>query len=42
MQLSQKTDNKTVATALHEEEIMAKPESSAVAVDHIWYDSLGD
>jgi hypothetical protein len=42
MQLSQETDNEKVATAVLEEEIVAKPECSAVAVDHIWYDSLGD
>jgi len=25
-----------------EEEVMTTPECSAVAMDHIWYDSLGD
>jgi len=42
MQITSEPEITIVEIAKPEEEIVVKPESSAVAVDHIWYDSLGD
>jgi hypothetical protein len=42
MQLIEKPETAIAEAVKAEEEIMSKPETSAVGVDHIWYDCLGD